>query len=640
MSFLDKPLSEMSLSDIQRLISVEVSAQIPAIPTGVRDLGNLDVPLVMPDVNLSGQVLTYNQAANLYQPATVTSATPGTDGATPGTPVVTLTAGPGWIQASWPLPGTTHDPLKYKVFARSGSAPTTADDTYLVGTTTALSFVFAKLTDGTQITDTGTYHVKVIAISQLSGGVTGAASTDVSGSPLGVDGSVLTVSNVHAANIITGNLTAVLTVTAGSLQTSASGKRVVMDSTGLTVYGDDGATTVVSIPTAVGTDSSFSGSLLLTSDVVQPLFAAGLAVSAGGSLTGTTQYFFSFAWYDGTHETQPSPVSNATTTGTNKTITITIPAAPRPGLQARVYMNTATFGAGGGHLQSATAVSSSTTTAIAFTTYNSGGAASQNTNTFAYATALLKPSTLDASGNAYGFLLAGDGRIRFLGPTINLQTWFYTDFFGSNHLDGQLVETVSGAGAGATNASGSQVNPGVVNMTTGTATTGTDDIAMGSNAISLGTMRTRCSFYFQIPTIQDSTNTYQIQLGLADATTVPSTAGNHNVVFTFQTAGGSPVMALGLRTNDGATTTFVNAVDASGATFIAAVATYYLCEFEVNAAGTSIDWWVNGVKQTAKTTNIPTAHAMALRASIIKTASTTARTMLLDAMGLYGDFAS
>lgn len=141
-----------------------------------------------------------------------------TDGGTPGTPSVSLVSGPGWIQAKWAAVSGTNDPVSYKVFARAGSAPTTSDDTYLVGTVQALSLVITGLTAGTQLDTSVTYHVKVVAVSVISGNVS-SASTDATASPAAIDASITTISNLAAGNITSGSLDAAR-IAAGSLDAS------------------------------------------------------------------------------------------------------------------------------------------------------------------------------------------------------------------------------------------------------------------------------------------------------------------------------------------------------------------------------------------------------------------------------------
>ncbi len=122
----------------------------------------------------------------------ITTVQVDTDNGSPSTPSTpTIVDGPGWIQAKWTAPSGTSDPLQYKVYIRAGSDPTVSDDTYAVGTTTALSLVISKLADGTALVTGTTYYVKVRAISMMSANQS-AASTSGTGTPAAVPTSGLT----------------------------------------------------------------------------------------------------------------------------------------------------------------------------------------------------------------------------------------------------------------------------------------------------------------------------------------------------------------------------------------------------------------------------------------------------------------
>jgi len=208
------------------------------------------------------------------------TATVGTDGLTPDTPVVTLVEGPGWLQASWPLPNTTVDPLGFRVYIADGSDPTTVGSTNLVATTTALSAVISTLADGTTpLATADTYHVIVVAYSLLAGGGTSADSTAATGSPGVMDGNVTTITNLDAGKITTGTLAAAR-IAAGSItadrlagtltfsnvfQTSAPGtQRVVIDGTAVTggiFLFDSSGNTLISLPLDPAMSATFKGNI-------------------------------------------------------------------------------------------------------------------------------------------------------------------------------------------------------------------------------------------------------------------------------------------------------------------------------------------------------------------------------------------
>jgi len=68
LAYPDKPLSEMSLADLQRLIRQEVYSQIPPIPSQVAALGDADSPLIFPPGSDDGEGLFYNSSTGQYEP--------------------------------------------------------------------------------------------------------------------------------------------------------------------------------------------------------------------------------------------------------------------------------------------------------------------------------------------------------------------------------------------------------------------------------------------------------------------------------------------------------------------------------------------------------------------------------------------
>ncbi len=216
--FLNKPVGQMSRSELTRLISQVISRTVPPIPANVLALADMDRPVTYPATAANGDVLTYDSAKGVVVAAPVppvTTGTVGSDGLTPGAPVVSLVSGPGWIQAKWDPVAGTSDPVKYKVFIRSGSAPTTADATYQVAYTPQTTVVLNKLAGGTQISDTGgPYYVVVKAISFLSG--LNIDSTVQNATPAPIDATVTTLSNIAAGNITSGFLNSAR-IAAGSI---------------------------------------------------------------------------------------------------------------------------------------------------------------------------------------------------------------------------------------------------------------------------------------------------------------------------------------------------------------------------------------------------------------------------------------
>lgn len=71
MSFLDKPLSQMSQADIERLIDQRIAAAVRPTPKQVANLSDLDIPMVRPDVANDGEALYFNVATGQYESSLV-----------------------------------------------------------------------------------------------------------------------------------------------------------------------------------------------------------------------------------------------------------------------------------------------------------------------------------------------------------------------------------------------------------------------------------------------------------------------------------------------------------------------------------------------------------------------------------------
>src|SRR6187551_1926923 len=231
-------------------------------------------------------------------PTTITTAPPDysqvlSDGGTPSTPTATLVPGPGWIKVKWSASTGTSDPLRYKVFMRASAAPTTTDDTYLVADTHNLESIIQKLTGGTELDDSVTYHVKVKAYSRVAGGGTSAESADATASPGGLDASITTISHLDASTIDTGTLSASFISTgtlsadvtiSGIIKTASSGARLEFDDTGFRQY--DGGSTDYGAPSGAGITSEIptSGDPFFRGD----LRARSLQLEANDNTTPST----------------------------------------------------------------------------------------------------------------------------------------------------------------------------------------------------------------------------------------------------------------------------------------------------------------------------------------------------------------
>ena len=125
----------------------------------------------------------------------------------------------------------------------------------------------------------------------------------------------------------------------------------------------------------------------------------------------------------------------------------------------------------------------------------------------------------------------------------------------------------------------------------------------------------------RIPTLSDGTNTFTASTGIANNAPAFATS---DVCFKYTHGTNSGHWTLETKNNSVATTAD------SGIAVVAG--TWYRLRAEINAAGTSITYYINGSSVGTITTNIPTASGRELCAAmdITKSAGSTARTLLVD----------
>jgi hypothetical protein len=133
-----------------------------------------------------------------------------------------------------------------------------------------------------------------------------------------------------------------------------------------------------------------------------------------------------------------------------------------------------------------------------------------------------------------------------------------------------------------------------------------------------------------IATLSDATQRYQLVIGLFDTATAANQVDA--VSFVYDEGGVSTGSAASanwqIRTASNSTRSWTTTTTA------VAAATWYKLRVEVNAAGTSATFYINGANVGTIATNIPTGTARALGFGhlMIKSVGTTARTMDIDYM--------
>lgn len=184
--------------------------------------------------------------------------------------------------------------------------------------------------------------------------------------------------------------------------------------------------------------------------------------------------------------------------------------------------------------------------------------------------------------------------------------------------------TVNGAGTlcSAVAVAADNLHPGVVSCTTGTTAAGRATEMLGSgSSIALGNGVITVAGVLQLPTLSDGAQTYRIYFGLGDN----SGAGDQTdgIYLTY-----SSTLNAGNWTGQTANNGVYTQLDLG----VAATTAWTKIAFITNAAGTSVQFYVNGTAVGAPvTTNLPAGgRDFAPIFKIEKSVGTTARTMLVD----------
>lgn len=195
-----------------------------------------------------------------------------------------------------------------------------------------------------------------------------------------------------------------------------------------------------------------------------------------------------------------------------------------------------------------------------------------------------------------------------------------------------FVDVISGTGSKMNNSvNGDNSHPGTIEPETGTTTTGAALIRLGANnttawAFTLGGGALTCIWVVKIITLSDGTDTYAFRCGLMNVNT--AAAVGSGVYFEYTDTGSSPAWSI---CTSAAT---VRTVTQSSTNVVAG--TWYTLRMDINAAGTSVAYSINGSTVSAGpiTTNIPTAQ-IGPCAYMLKSAGTNSRIAVIDYFYLY-----
>jgi hypothetical protein len=233
-------------------------------------------------------------------------------------------------------------------------------------------------------------------------------------------------------------------------------------------------------------------------------------------------------------------------------------------------------------------------------------------------------------------MINSDGRVYYRNANTFVGTEVNVDLVSAESTDWDVTlgtlgfaDFQTGAGAVGLAAStygvdGTENAYGVISQRTGTTTTGIAQItkatAGGFSYLKIGNGNAiTIRFRMALETLSDGTDTYSVVWGLGNSTS--GTANHTNGLYFTYTHG----------TNSGEFQAISEAADTQTITDtnVPATTTYKVFEISANAAGTSVDFKIDGVTVATHTTNLPTAE-IGVIFQIQKSAGTTSRAQHMD----------
>jgi len=233
----------------------------------------------------------------------------------------------------------------------------------------------------------------------------------------------------------------------------------------------------------------------------------------------------------------------------------------------------------------------------------------------------------DIAGSAFGARLWGNSVPTpvWLTPAGSLFVWEDFDW-GSTSLSGNWRTAGSiSAALGTSSAS----HPGVLQLTTGSSSSGSCAVAKGGTSTAtqplfFGGGVFTFEWVVMVDNLSDNTDNYVVRVGTEDNTKLTASGFPNNCV-SFEYSN---------NTNSGKWFAKVNSASgtiATGDTGLAVVAsTWYRLGAVINSGGTSTDFYTNGVIACTVSKAVPTANGVSPSAMILKQAAATARTLNLD----------
>jgi len=203
------------------------------------------------------------------------------------------------------------------------------------------------------------------------------------------------------------------------------------------------------------------------------------------------------------------------------------------------------------------------------------------------------------------------------------------DLFGTSTPYDGSVTAVSANGGGLVGGTGTAAHPGVVNLDTGTSsTTGRCVLAASSESVRFGGGAVEYGGVFIVNALSDGTDSYTLRAGFGDNTSGEFTDGVY-FRYTHSVASGN---WQGVARN--------NSVESAPLdTGVALDTNWHRYGFTVNAAGTSVEFFIDGVSVGTVNADIPTGRETRLHPmGIMKSAGSTSRVLSADAYWYHFEF--
>jgi hypothetical protein len=212
--------------------------------------------------------------------------------------------------------------------------------------------------------------------------------------------------------------------------------------------------------------------------------------------------------------------------------------------------------------------------------------------------------------------------------------YYFEEFMGSQAGSvstsySNVISLTTGNGTARTAATTNRTNQqGIIQHSTGTASTNSAGYGLGNSSLYIGTGTISLETYMSVETLSTSLERFFTFFGYG----TPSNWQNsgNTIFFSYDEGGvvffaGTPSPNWKCYTRGGATVTLTT-------TSIPVVAAqWYKLRIDINAAGNSVTFYIDGTLVATHTTNIPaTTSAMSVVSLINKTAGTTARSLLTD----------